>query len=143
MRHQSLDVDQIYRFARRAHSVWQLTRRPPATRPQVVTVEPNAESLASGFTNRAGESRLMKIAIRRVHVLSALKFGLIFSPIMYTITRFATSGGGFGVGIGDYLGGLLASVLLGAILSAAGAFVYNLVAARFGPLKLELTIEES
>ncbi len=84
----------------------------------------------------------MKIAIKRIHVGSAFKFGLVFNPIMYTISRFAASGGGFGVGVGDYLGGLIAAVLLGALLTAAGAFVYNLIAARFGPLKLELTIEE-
>ncbi len=84
----------------------------------------------------------MKIAIKRIHVWSAFKFGLVFNPIMYTISRFAVSGGGFGIGLGDYIGGLIASVLLGAVLTAAGAFVYNLIAARFGPLKLELTVED-
>ena len=84
----------------------------------------------------------MKIAVKRINVWSAFKFGLIYSPIMYTINRFTASGGGFGVGLGDYLSGIVGALILGGVLSAVGAYLYNLIAARWGPLKLEITVED-
>jgi hypothetical protein len=81
----------------------------------------------------------MLVTIKRIDVRSALKFGLFFSPILYTSLTFLYTFG-VGVSLGTYASGLTQSIIYGGLGTAITAFVYNAVAGRFGPLKLTIEV---
>ena len=81
----------------------------------------------------------MVVTVRRVDVWSALKVGLVLSPILYTVYGFILTQGA-GIGLSDYLGNLARSILYGAAFAALAAWSYNAVARRVGPLKFQLEV---
>lgn len=82
----------------------------------------------------------MVVRIQHIDVWSALRFGLVFSPILYTATTFVFTQGGAGITLGGYLGTVAQSIVYGAATAAISAFTYNVVARRFGSVKLQLEI---
>jgi hypothetical protein len=79
------------------------------------------------------------ITIRRIDVRSALKFGVFFSPILYTSLTFLYTLGS-GVSLGMYVSGFMQAIIYGGLGTAITAFVYNAVAGRFGALKLQIEV---
>lgn len=82
----------------------------------------------------------MVVLIRHIDVWSALRFGLVFSPILYTATTFIYTQGGAGVTLGGYLSTVAQAIVYGAATAAVSAFTYNIVARRFGSVKLHLEV---
>jgi hypothetical protein len=85
----------------------------------------------------------MTVMLKSIDVWSALKLGAIYSPILYTVYGFVFTLGA-GVSLGGYVSGVAQAFLYGGAGAAIAAYVYNVVARRFGPLKFQLeTVDES
>ena len=103
------------------------------------TVFNSARTTPSAPRERA-TGKITTLALRRVDILSALRFGLIFGPVFYTLVGLALSLNGVGIGHLEYLGGVLKAILLGGVGGVIFAVVYNAIARRFGPLKFDLEV---
>lgn len=83
----------------------------------------------------------MVVTIRRIDVRSALTVGLFFTPIMYTVFGFLLSLVGMvSVSLIDYLRQVFFYAVFGAVGAAVAAYLYNVVARRFSPLKIQIEI---
>ncbi len=87
-----------------------------------------------------GTGKITSLALRRIDTVSAFRFGLIFGPLFYTLVGLALSLNGIGIGHFEYLGGVLKAILFGGIGGFLIAAVYNAIAQRFGPLKVDLEV---
>lgn len=84
----------------------------------------------------------MVMRIRRIDVLTALRVGLVFGPVWFTVSGLIFAWGQPAMSIGDYLGGAVQSILYGGAGAAIAAYAYNLIARRFGPVRIHVELDE-
>lgn len=99
------------------------------------STRPNA-----GLPRVTATGKITTLALRRIDTASAFRFGLIFGPLFYTLVGVALSLNGVGIGHFEYLGGVLKAILFGGVGGFLIAAVYNAIAQRFGPLKVDLEV---
>jgi len=93
-----------------------------------------------GLPRVTATGKITTLALRRIDAVSAFRFGLIFGPLFYTLVGLALWLNGVGIGHFEYLGGVLKAILFGGIGGFMIAAVYNAIAQRFGPLKVDLEV---
>lgn len=84
----------------------------------------------------------MVMRVRRIDVLTALRLGLVFGPVWFTVSGLIFAWGQPAMPLDVYLGGLLKSILYGGAGAAIAAYAYNLIARRFGPIRIHVELDE-